>query len=82
MAVQTTARTTARTTVRWNELGTSGRIAVVIAATLQLGLLGAAWADLARRSPSEVNGPRWAWALASLVNFAGPITYFARGRKR
>ncbi|MEV1290745.1 PLDc N-terminal domain-containing protein [Pseudonocardia sp. NPDC049635] len=68
--------------VRWSELGTAGRIAVVLAAVLQFGLLGAAWADLARRAPSEVNGPRWVWALASLVNFAGPITYFARGRRR
>lgn len=68
--------------VRWNELGTAGRVAVVVSGVLQFGLLGAAWVDLARRAPSEVNGPRWAWALASLVSFAGPITYFARGRRR
>ncbi|MBC3192246.1 PLDc N-terminal domain-containing protein [Pseudonocardia sp. C8] len=66
--------------VRWNDLGAGGRAAVVLTAIAQFGLLGAAWVDLARRAPSEVNGPRWLWALASLVNFAGPIAYFARGR--
>lgn len=68
--------------LKWRELGTGGRILVALTAILQFGLLGAAWADLARRRPAEVNGPRWAWALAALVNFAGPITYFARGRRR
>ena len=66
----------------WNDLGTGGQILVVLTAVLQFGLLGAAWADLARRPASKVNGPRWAWALAALVNIVGPIAYFARGRRR
>ncbi|SFN63876.1 Phospholipase_D-nuclease N-terminal [Pseudonocardia ammonioxydans] len=67
--------------LKWNDLGTGGRILVVLTAGLQFGLLGAAWTDLARRRESEVNGPRWAWALAALVNVVGPIAYFARGRR-
>lgn len=70
------------TTWRWNDLGTGGKAAVAVTAVLQIGLLGAAWGDLARRTPSEVHGPRWAWALAALVNVVGPISYFARGRER
>ena len=67
---------------RWADLDPRGRVAVVLAGAVQLGLLGTAWADLARRDASEVNGPRWAWALVCLVNFFGPIAYFVKGRKR
>lgn len=54
----------------------------MLAGLVQFGLLGAALADLRRRDPAQLNGPRWMWALVSLVNFVGPITYFAVGRRR
>lgn len=66
---------------RWAELGPGERAGIVALATVQIGLLVAALVDLARRNPEEVKGPRWAWALASFVNFAGPITYFVAGRR-
>lgn len=55
---------------------------VVLAGTVQLGLLGAALTDLKRRSSAEVNGSRAAWTAVSFVNFIGPLAYFAFGRKR
>ena len=67
---------------RWSELGPTARVLVVAAAVMQFGLLGAALADLRRRSPDQVRGPRWAWGTVSLINFVGPISYFAFGRRR
>ena len=58
------------------------RAAVVAAGVVQFALLGAALVDLRRRTPPEVKGPRWAWTLASFINFVGPIAYFAVGRQR
>jgi hypothetical protein len=67
---------------RWSELPPVGRAGVVVGSAVQLGLLAAALSDLRRRGAAEVNGPRWAWGLACLVNFAGPLAYFAFGRRR
>lgn len=52
------------------------------AGTVQLSLQAAALIDLRRRAPEQVNGDRRAWALASFVNFLGPLAYFAFGRRR
>jgi len=57
-------------------------VAVVLAAVVQLALLGAALADLRRRDAGQLNGPRWMWVLLSFVNFVGPLTYFAVGRRK
>ena len=45
-------------------------------------LVGAALADLRRRRPDEVNGPRKLWVAVSFVNFVGPLAYFLFGRRR
>lgn len=60
----------------------AGRVVTGVLAVVQLVLLGLALNDLRRRSPDEVKGPRWMWALISLVNIVGPITYFTVGRTR
>lgn len=66
---------------RWQDLGPRARAATAIGAAVQVGLLVAALRDLRSRSAEEVNGPRWVWALVSLVNIVGPLTYFAAGRR-
>ncbi len=66
----------------WSDYSPWARVGIALAGLVEFGLLGAALADLRRRGPAEVNGPRWMWALVSLVNFVGPITYFAVGRGR
>lgn len=49
---------------------------------LQLVLSIAALADLWRREPERVRGPKWAWGLVSIfVATLGPIAYFIAGRK-
>lgn len=67
---------------RWGDLAPGGRVGVVLGGAVQLGLLAAVLLDLRRRRPDELNGPRWAWLLASFVNGVGPIAYFALGRRR
>ncbi|MGD9525698.1 PLD nuclease N-terminal domain-containing protein [Pseudonocardia sp.] len=67
---------------RWADLSPRTRALITAAGVVQIGLLVAALADIRRRDPAEVRGPRWAWALASFVNFVGPILYFLTGRRR
>jgi hypothetical protein len=67
---------------RWREMSRPARLAVVIAGAVQISLSFAAWVDLARRPADQVRGTKRVWAAAILVNFVGPIAYFARGRRR
>ncbi len=65
---------------RWKDLSTGRRVGVVVVSAVQVALTAAAYRDLARRPADEVAGPKAAWALAILVNWVGPLTYFAKGR--
>ena len=67
---------------KWRELSSPQRAAIVVASTVQLALQSAALVDLYRRESAAINGDKRAWAVASFVNFAGPIAYFVFGRKR
>jgi hypothetical protein len=67
---------------RWGELSERQRGAIVGSGVVQLILLAVALADLRRRPPEQVNGPKPLWLAISLVNFVGPVAYFAFGRKR
>lgn len=58
------------------------RVLMSLAGLVQFALLAAAQLDLFRRPASEVRGSKWAWRAASLVNFFGPLAYFAFGRRR
>ena len=65
----------------WSELPERRRKTLVVMAVVQVALAGAAWTDLALRPDEFVRGRKRWWALAILVNFAGPIAYFRWGRK-
>jgi hypothetical protein len=65
---------------RWNELGPRQQTALLVAASVQLSLAATAWADLATRPATQVNGRKSTWAAIIAVNFVGPIAYFTRGR--
>lgn len=66
---------------QWDDLGPAKRAGVVAATVVQLTLLVVAQKDLGSRDPEELRGPKWFWRVAVLVNFAGPIAYFAVGRR-
>jgi hypothetical protein len=71
-----------RSKQRWGDLPPGRRAAIVVAVTVQLGLLTAALRDLRRRPARKVNGDKRLWFAACFVNFVGPIAYFVFGRKR
>ena len=49
---------------------------------VQFSLFAAALWDIRRRPAAQVRGPKALWTAAAFVNFVGPISYFAFGRKR
>jgi hypothetical protein len=65
---------------RWRELSQRQQTAILVTASVQLSLAATAWADLATRPASLVNGRKSVWAAVIAVNFVGPIAYFTRGR--
>jgi hypothetical protein len=67
---------------RWRDLTGRQKAAATASAAVQCGLAAAAWADLARRPPAGVRGPKWRWAALIAVNYAGPIAYFRWVRTR
>lgn len=66
---------------KWSDLSSGQQAVVIVAGTVQLALAATAWADLARRPAEEVNGSKAAWAAVIAINFIGPISYFAKGRR-
>jgi hypothetical protein len=73
---------TERNKQRWKDLPSGQRRAIMGAAVVQIALMLAALIDLRRRPAKEIHGPKLAWVAASFVNFVGPLSYFAFGRKR
>jgi hypothetical protein len=69
-------------TKKWSDLDPKEQRAIVAVGTAQVGLLVAALIDLWRRPAAKVRGSKRLWAPALFVNFIGPISYFAFGRKR
>lgn len=67
--------------MRWSELSPAQRRLILALASLELSLAATALADIYRRPAEQINGSKWAWALASLVTFIGPIAYFVWGRR-
>jgi bacteriorhodopsin len=67
---------------RWSELSRAQQRAIIGAGVVQLLLAAAALLDLRRRPSEQVRGSKKVWAVAALVNFVGPLAYFAFGRRR
>jgi hypothetical protein len=67
---------------RWADMSAGQKIGVIIAGTIQFGLLAAGLWDLAHRTPDEVRGDRRLWAGLMFVNWLGPLAYFTYGRKK
>ena len=67
---------------RWSDLSDRQKTAMLVTMSVQISLLLAALTDLYRRPAEEVRGSKWVWGAVSFVNFVGPISYFAFGRRR
>jgi hypothetical protein len=66
---------------KWADLTSGQRKAVVALGVVEVALATAAYVDLLRRPADQINGSKGKWAAVILINFVGPISYFARGRK-
>jgi hypothetical protein len=73
---------TAKTKKQWNDLTRCQQSAIVAGAVVQLTLLTAAQIDITRRSADQIRGGKVLWRILTLVNFIGPLAYFAIGRRR
>jgi hypothetical protein len=65
----------------WSEFSGRKRASIVVVSLAQIALTVAGYRDLAKRPADEIEGPKLAWGVAMLVNWVGPIAYFAKGRK-
>ena len=66
---------------KWDDLSVPQKAGVGLLGVAQVGLLVAAQIDLTRRTDAQVNGPKPLWRAVSLINFVGPLAYFAVGRR-
>jgi len=66
----------------WKDMPPAARFGTVIVGAAQLAFLAAAQRDISRRPADQIRGSKTLWRLATLVNFIGPGSYFAFGRKR
>ena len=67
---------------RWDDLSPRQKTLVLTMGSVQISLLLTALADIYRRPAEEIRGSKWAWTAISFVNFIGPLSYFAFGRRR
>lgn len=66
---------------KWKDLTDGQRAGLLTLISIQLSLAATAWADLAARPASKVNGAKSKWAAIIAINFIGPVLYFTRGRR-
>lgn len=66
---------------KWSELSPKARKLIIVGGIAQVALISIAHADISRRTPEQVRGPKRMWRLLTLINFAGPIAYFVAGRR-
>jgi hypothetical protein len=64
----------------WNSMTPGFRTALVALAAVEATLLLAAQVDITRRPAKRIAGTKGAWRAVSLIEFIGPIAYFALGR--
>jgi len=67
--------------VKWQDMNNGQRVSVVLVGIIQIALLAAAMRDIRQRNTEELRGSKMMWRAISFVNFIGPISYFALGRK-
>ena len=67
---------------KWSDLSTRQKRGIALSGAVQMGLLIAALIDIHRRQAGEIRGSKRVWTAVSFINFAGPISYFAFGRRK
>ena len=67
---------------KWSDLSAGQKRGIALSGAVQIGLLIAALIDIYRRPVEQIRGSKWVWTVVSFINFAGPVSYFAFGRRR
>ncbi|HMK92383.1 MAG TPA: PLDc N-terminal domain-containing protein [Thermoleophilia bacterium] len=67
---------------KWSELSPGTRRLIVVAGAVEAVLKTAMLIDIQRRPADLIRGPKWLWRPLAVVNFFGPVSYFAFGRRR
>jgi len=65
----------------WSEMSPGKRRLVIAAGIGEACLKAAMLVDLRHRPQDRIRGPKWLWKPLALVNFFGPVSYFALGRR-
>jgi hypothetical protein len=68
-------------TQKWSDLSKRSRRLIVFAIVVEVSLLLAALVDIKRRPASQIRGSKWLWTPLAFLNFIGPVSYFAVGRR-
>ena len=64
----------------WQTLPTWQKAALIGVGVAEVAAFVAAWADLSRRQPGQINGSKAIWRAALFVSGIGPAAYFLKGR--
>lgn len=67
---------------KWSDMSSRTRKLIIVAGVIEAGLKVAMLIDIKRRPANQVRGPKWLWRPLTFVNFVGPVSYFAFGRRR
>lgn len=65
---------------KWKDLPAPVRVLLGVLACVEVSLLVAAQVDIAVRPAEQIRGGKLRWRLISLINVAGPLAYFRKGR--
>ena len=66
---------------KWSDMSPLQRRLIIAAGAGEACLKAAMLIDLRHRPASQIRGSKWLWTPLALVNFLGPVSYFAFGRR-
>lgn len=67
----------------WDQLSTENKVAVGVAAAVEVGLVLTAWHKIYHLPARRIRGKKWVWsALTTLFGGLGSIIFLAKGVKR
>ncbi len=67
---------------KWSDRSKRSRTLIVATGVVEVVLLVATLIDIKRRPADQIEGSKRMWTALAFVNFAGPIAYFAFGRRQ
>ncbi len=69
-------------TKKWSDLSKRSRRLIVVTGAVEVALVAATLIDIRRRPADQINGSKRMWTALAFIDIAGPVAYFAFGRRR